>query len=73
MRDVSPPLGAEEDWNIDTQIDDGDPAIGKITSYKGDSDYPCTTMHDAFPNAADNSAAYSLDNPAELCPLSFWF
>lgn len=58
-------LTAEELWNIDTKMDDGKPARGKIRSYHHTND--CT---DAA-NSADLDADYDLDTSDVECAVAF--
>ena len=59
-----PNLKPEEAWNIDTKLDDGLPASGKIVGYHWSS---CTT---AATNS-DVSARYKLTNNSLECILNF--
>lgn len=58
----SPPFKPEELWNIDTKLDDGRPATGRVFATKGSGSWAagCTT--------GDTLAAeYSLSSSAKLC------
>lgn len=59
-----PALKPEEAWNIDTKLDDGKPATGRVmaTTWSG-----CTTAA----NNGDTSAAYKLSTSTSLCALYF--
>jgi hypothetical protein len=57
-------LYAEEMWNIDVKMDDGNPAYGKIFTVKDSSIYGpnCATSDSAA------TAAYDFSNTATRCP-----
>lgn len=63
------PLLPEEAWNIDTKMDDGQPAIGKVFGYKGTTAFPCTSRANQAVAAADASATYNLSSNVKSCSL----
>ncbi|MEI7669513.1 MAG: type II secretion system protein [Pseudomonadota bacterium] len=64
---INPILTPENAAAIDTKIDDGSPATGKVMAYKSTSTINpnCTTT------AVSATAAYNLTNNAPLCSLVF--
>lgn len=62
---------AEEAWNIDTKMDDGKPATGRIIGSKGDTTNPCTDRANQAVAAADQAANYNLSNSGINCYLNF--
>lgn len=62
-----PALRPEEAWNIETKIDDGRPAFGRVVAFKqGTSVTPnCTTT------AVDATAEYAVSNTSIACSLNF--
>lgn len=65
--DVSAPhiLTGEEMWNLDTKLDDGRPAWGRVYAWTM-ADYPnCTTSNDA------TTATYALGSSTIGCKVSF--
>lgn len=69
----APALKPEEAWNIDTKLDDGLPALGKVTSiegYGGPGANMCTDL--VASNAAPlPNSAYGLTRSGINCPLVF--
>jgi hypothetical protein len=61
------PLKAEEAWNIDTKLDDGNPATGAVFAPKSTSSYgvTCTTTD------VVSTTAYNVSSSSNTCPL--WF
>ncbi len=59
------PLKPKEAWNIDTKLDDGKPAYGKIFNLKSTSTWSpnCTTT------AVASTSEYSLTNSNKACIL----
>jgi len=57
-------LVPEEAWNIDTKLDDGRPALGKVTTGNNFRWSTCSTT-----NASDS--LYVLTTTSEACPLYF--
>jgi prepilin-type N-terminal cleavage/methylation domain-containing protein len=61
-------LKPEEAWNIDTKLDDGKPAYGKVLSRSATSG--CAVPDDGSAAAANKpQASYSLSNNSILCAL----
>lgn len=60
----NPLFKPEELWNIDTKMDDGKPATGKVNAFYWDT---CTNAA----NSADRNAAYKLDDSALRCVAVF--
>lgn len=60
----SPVLKPEEQWNIDTKIDDGKPATGKLWAGERPT---CTTASAAAAGAVDYAATYALNNSSPVC------
>ncbi len=70
---LSPILIPEEAWNIDTKIDDGKPARGKLVTNDwlgGPADAQCTTASDHTLAAAE-VAEFNLDGNEVRCSLAF--
>lgn len=65
------PLMPSEAWNIDTKLDDGFPATGKLAAFKGSTTYPCTTRANQAAGAADTVAEYSLTVNNKVCNFNF--
>jgi prepilin-type N-terminal cleavage/methylation domain-containing protein len=68
----NPNMKGEEAWNIDTKLDDGRPAFGKIQTYKfGNTGVPaianCATTN------VSSTAEYNLSDPAMNCGLMMAF
>lgn len=62
-------LKPEEAWNIDTKMDDGLPATGKIMGDKGNGTTTfCSTVAGS---ASDTGAQYNLSSSATDCMLTF--
>ncbi len=59
-------LRPEEAWNIDTKVDDGRPAYGKVVTLKPS---PGTLMPTCATTDVDATAAYALSNTAIACGL----
>ncbi len=61
-----PVIKPEEAWNIDTKMDDGSPAMGRVRGWQmGSTIVPgCTT-------ANDTTALYALSSTGQLCSLIF--
>ncbi len=61
------PLAPEEAWNIDTKLDDGRPAYGKVYTTKGTGTWTpnCTTT------GVSSTAEYNVTNRAKLCQQYF--
>ena len=59
------PLRPEEAWNIDTKLDDGRPAFGRVFNLKSSSTWQpgCSTT------AVASTAEYALTNSSKLCIL----
>lgn len=55
----SPP----EQWNIDTKLDDGNPAQGRVRSYKQSHHTGCTTTN------TESSTQYALSNSSPQCAI----
>ncbi len=62
-----PILTAEEAWNIDTKMDDGRPAFGKVSTGDNTSYAPSCTA-----SATAATAEYLVASPGNLCMLIFW-
>ncbi|MFM9889202.1 MAG: type II secretion system protein [Rickettsiales bacterium] len=61
-----PLLKPEEAWNIDTKMDDGKPASGRVMSYrKFGNAINCTTTN------VESTTAYNLTDSSTACPLFF--
>ncbi len=56
----------EEQWNIDTKVDDGKPGYGKLISFKGNVTFPCTTAV-GLTAPADATAEYNFANKSFSC------
>lgn len=65
-------LRPEEAWNVDTKIDDGKPAYGRVRAYEsqGHATTGCTNPA-ASAAAIESTAAYDLDNTSVYCALNF--
>ncbi len=59
-------LKAEEAWNIDTKMDDGRPATGKVMPHWGAAN-TCTTSA----TLSDTAGQYNLSNTTNLCSMYF--
>ncbi len=65
------PLKPEEAWNIDTKMDDGNPATGSVMGIKGDgTNTNCTSFAGVAP-PGDAGATYKLSNSSKDCALYF--
>lgn len=60
----NPILKPEDQWNIDTKIDDGRPATGKMWAGERPT---CTTASAAAAGAVDYAASYALNTSAAVC------
>lgn len=58
-------LKPEEAWNIDTKLDDGRPAYGKLMTYKPTAAF----LPNCATTAAFNTAEYRLQETAKACSL----
>ncbi len=65
-------LRPEEAWNIDTKMDDGKPAYGRVRTFEsqGHATAGCSNPA-AAATAIEAAAAYDLDNTAVACSLIF--
>ena len=65
----APFLTTEEQWNIDTKLDDGTPGYGVVRSFVNSSTISpgCATTDDA------TTAKYALGDTSALCTLDFYF
>lgn len=65
-------LRPEEAWNIDTKLDDGKPAYGRVRGYEsqGNAITGCSNPA-AAATAIESTAVYDLDNTAVFCSLNF--
>lgn len=65
-------LKPEEAWNIDTKMDDGRPAFGRVKTleFHGHATAGCSNPA-AAATAIEAAAAYDLDNTAAACSLIF--
>lgn len=56
----------EENWNLDTKLDDGKPQYGRMMAYKGDAGYPCTTTF-GQPISADANSEFNFSVKTRVC------
>ncbi|WP_182913896.1 type II secretion system protein [Sphingobium terrigena] len=64
-------LKPEELWNVDTKMDDGNPAYGRIIAIKGNGTNTfCTTSAGISP-PGDANSSYKLDNSARDCAFYY--
>lgn len=64
----TPAIKSEEAWNLDTKLDDGRPAYGKVQTYKNGSTWgspACATTN------ASATAEYALSVSGNICALMF--
>lgn len=64
----SPIIKSEEAWNLDTKLDDGKPAYGKVQTYKNGSTWgspACATTN------ASATAEYAISVSGNICALMF--
>lgn len=64
-----PALRPEEAWNIDTKMDDGRPAYGKVVARFWDDE--CASADDGGSAANDPEASYRLTDNSILCAFIF--
>lgn len=64
-----PALTPEEAWNIDSKLDDGKPATGKVIAFHWNSE--CAAADDGTNANTDLVASYRLSDKSTLCALSF--
>lgn len=64
----NPVIKPEEAWNIDTKVDDGKPATGKLMAGERPT---CTTASAAAAGATDYNAQYALSTNAPTCKFYF--
>ncbi len=65
-------LTPEECWNVDSKMDDGRPATGKMLVYKGDAAMPLTTRAGQAPGPADLAAEYNFAVKDKICHPRFF-
>lgn len=66
---MMPVLKPEEAWNIDTKMDDGKPAQGKVIARYWNN--ACAQADDGSPAANDLIASYRLSDSSLLCSFHF--
>lgn len=66
---AGPLLKPEEAWNIDTKMDDGKPARGKVIAYYWNN--LCAAADDGTHANNDLAASYRLTDSAQQCVLAF--
>lgn len=65
-------LTPQEAWNIDTKMDDGKPACGRVLTYKGGTSTSyLSSVKDCATTDVSTTAAYNLANDSIGCALVF--
>lgn len=63
----------EECWNVDTKLDDGKPATGKVRGFKGSAAIPVTTRANQPAGPADLAAEYNFAFTSKSCNPMMYF
>lgn len=69
---ITVPFSPAEAWNLDTKLDDGMPATGKLVATKGTATLLCTNRANlAYDAVLDAAAVYNLANDNKDCTIRF--